>query len=96
MIALAAQQSELQSVQRRQRARRKLIDPDYQYPAQPAITSGPSLADDEGGVPDKGHVVNYVQAEETIRNDYCAWYGISGEIGGGFVLGAEDHEICEE
>ncbi|WWD17063.1 hypothetical protein CI109_101500 [Kwoniella shandongensis] len=41
-------------------------------------------------------VVNYVKEEETIRNDYSEWYGVSGEFGSNYVMGARDQEICEE
>lgn len=44
----------------------------------------------------KSNVVNYVTEEESVRNDYADWYGVSGEWGSNYVLGAEDERICEE
>lgn len=74
---------------------------------QPVI-AGPSRArhedEDKGdagaggsaGTPSKMRVANYVPEEETVRNDYTAWYGASGEWGSNFVLGAEPERVCEE
>lgn len=46
--------------------------------------------------PSKLKVVNYVSEEETVRNDYPAWYGVSGRWGSEYVHGAAAPEICEE
>jgi mRNA (2'-O-methyladenosine-N6-)-methyltransferase len=60
----------------------------------------PQRDDDEQGhdeqVKSKANVVNYVPAQEALRNDYAAWYGVSGQFPSNFVLGAGDEEICEE
>nr|XP_018263032.1 uncharacterized protein I303_04522 [Kwoniella dejecticola CBS 10117]OBR85190.1 hypothetical protein I303_04522 [Kwoniella dejecticola CBS 10117] len=47
---------------------------------------------------EKENVVNYVKEEETIRNDYSAWFGRSGSgrLPSIYILGAKDQEICEE
>ena len=100
MTALASHQAYLGDVLARQRARRRLVDPEAVYLAQPEITLPLGYATGEDNEnqagQSKANVTNYVAAEETIRNDYCAWYGVSGQEGGDFILGAEDHEICEE
>jgi hypothetical protein len=98
MTALSTHQAYLGDVLTRQRVRRLLIDPVGALPSQPEVTLPIGYTDDEQvqAGPSKANVKNYVPAEETIRNDYCAWYGVSGENGGEFILGAEDHEICEE
>ncbi|KAK8864626.1 hypothetical protein IAR55_001876 [Kwoniella newhampshirensis] len=59
-----------------------------------AGSSNVRVGDDKGA--SKDNVVNYVEEEETIRNDYSGWYGVTGEFGSNFVMGAEDEEICEE
>jgi mRNA (2'-O-methyladenosine-N6-)-methyltransferase len=46
--------------------------------------------------PKKDNVVNYIAAEEALRNDYAAWYGVSGQFPSNYVLGAGDDEICGE
>jgi mRNA (2'-O-methyladenosine-N6-)-methyltransferase len=40
--------------------------------------------------------VNYVEEEETVRNDLTERYVQSGEFGSNYILGAGDTEICEE
>ena len=97
MAALVAHRSFLNDVLDRQSQRRAEIDPSHSFPAQPSISSSskrppPSDLD----VKTKANVVNYVQEEETIRNDYTTWYGVSGQVGTNFILGANDGEICEE
>lgn len=46
--------------------------------------------------PSKRNVANYIPAEEAVRNDYAAWYGVSGDWPSNYVLGAGSEEICEE
>lgn len=76
-------------------------------PLEATAQAGPSR---EGGVlspnrtgrpspppsPSKRNVANYIAAEEAVRNDYAAWYGVSGDWPSNYVLGAGSDEICEE
>lgn len=99
MTTVAAHRDFLASVQGRQARRRRLIDPSYAFASLPPIAgrplSDPLETNAEAG-PSKLNVVNYVPEEETVRNDYCAWYGTSGHWGSDYVQGAADDEICEE
>jgi len=106
MTALQAHQQYLTTILERQKRRRKAIDPEHAFPPQVQLSTStsspkPSSRVNAGesettGSIDKDHVINYVQAEETIRNDYTAWYTASGIPGSDYILGARDHEICEE
>ena len=105
---LDAHRAYLNDIQARQANRRKLVDPTYSYPALPPIDrSGPAsphhderIHQAEAGVDevkaDKANVVNYRADEETIRNDYTEWYGVSGKSGADYILGAKADKICEE
>lgn len=99
MTTVAAHRDFLASVQERQARRRRLIDASHAFPSLPPIagrkTSAPLETNAEAG-PSKLNVVNYVPEEETVRNDYCAWYGASGRWGSEYIKGAADNEICEE
>lgn len=73
--------------------------------ATPSPEAGPSASssaaatgkgDRSGKGKSKANVVNYVPAEEAVRNDYAAWYGVSGAYPSNWVLGAGDNEICDE
>lgn len=107
MTALTEHRNYLNDVLARQARRRLRVDTAATstfstWPSQPVIPhdqneAGPSRP--AGVVPNqlsKANVVNYIQEEETVRNDYTAWYGASGEWGSNFVLGAEAERICEE
>lgn len=106
MAALAEHRAFLNSILDRQAERRRLIDPDTVFPTQPVICgripraiSHTASYNDEGegeGRASKDTVVNYVKEEETIRNDYCEWYGATCECGSGFIMGAEGEDICSE
>jgi mRNA (2'-O-methyladenosine-N6-)-methyltransferase len=100
MSALVDHRTYLSDVLARQVERRRLADPGHEYAAQPALayassqpTAGPSNTS-KGKT--KANVVNYIGAEEAVRNDYAAWYGVSGEYPTNHVLGAGDDEICDE
>lgn len=98
MTALTAHKTFLEDVLQRQRTRRIAVDPAHRYPSQPQLSeAGPSRP--RAPRPDvlsKLNVANYIVEEETVRNDYCEWYGASGEWGSNHVLGAGDAEMCEE
>nr|XP_019046613.1 hypothetical protein I302_05363 [Kwoniella bestiolae CBS 10118]OCF25543.1 hypothetical protein I302_05363 [Kwoniella bestiolae CBS 10118] len=101
--ALSSHSTFLQDILDRQTKRRKLIDPSHTFPAQVEIRSlaNSRHATDivhEDNVPSKEKVLNYVKEEDTVRNDYAAWFGRGGreEVGSNFILGAKDEEICEE
>lgn len=103
MAALTEHRSFLSDILTRQYDRRKLIDPGYTFPSQPSVTGySPRLDngndDDRQPVagPSKRRIVNYVQEEETVRNDLSGWYVQSGEFGSNHIHGAAEHEICEE
>jgi mRNA (2'-O-methyladenosine-N6-)-methyltransferase len=97
MTALAAHRVFLGDILDRQAARRKAIAPDDEFPPPPEIKS---LRRADGSTAEtkasKDNVVNYIPDEETIRNDYTAWYGVSGKVGAQYILGASNDEICEE
>lgn len=80
MTTPSSQRAFLADILARQAARRKIIGLDVKEEYEPS----------------KHNVVNYIEAEETIRNDLCAWYGTSGEFGGNYIYGAGDDEICQE
>ena len=98
MTALVDYQAFLESVQSRQSARRHQLDPSHGFPPQPPLAhqSHTQLPTEPIAGPSKLNVINYVPAEETIRNDLAAWYGRSGQYGSNYILGAGDDEICEE
>lgn len=109
-MALVEHRAFLSSILTRQSTRRQLIDPTHHYPPAPVVPvagpsytskapaagsgSGPTSTSEPG--PSKKNVVNYIAEEETVRNDYADWFGVSGEWGSNAVLGAKDEEICEE
>ena len=92
MTALVAHRAFLDDVLTRQASRRALVDPAHPFPEQP-LRPEPAVVSAQ---PSKANVVNHVPEEETIRNDYAGWYGVSGAFGSNHVLGAGDEEICEE
>lgn len=98
MAALSAHRSFLSDILARQAERRSVIDPSYAFPTAPEVSeSGPSRRPPTTtGTNTKLNVANYITAEETVRNDYCEWYGASGEWGSNYILGAEPDQICEE
>ena len=97
VASIVSHQTYLQDVLARQARRRLKIDPEHVFPTQPTLSTSSSDAGPSGsGQPSKANVVNYVPEEETIRNDYTAWYGVSGQTGANYILGAGDNEICEE
>ncbi|KGB76743.1 transcription regulator [Cryptococcus deuterogattii 99/473] len=106
MATLAEHRAFLNFILDRQAERRRLVDPDTVFPTQPVICgripraiSHAASYNDEGkgeGRAIKDNVVNYVKEEETIRNDYCEWYGATGECGSSFIMGAEGEDICSE
>ncbi|AAW45497.1 transcription regulator, putative [Cryptococcus deneoformans JEC21] len=106
MVTLVEHRAFLNSILDRQAERRRLIDPEAVFPTQPVIRGRIPRAihhrtpgDDEGerdGWISKENVANYVKEEETIRNDYCEWYGATGECGSNFIMGAEGEDICSE
>ena len=104
MTALAEHRSFLSHILTRQYDRRKLIDPTHAFQQQPSITGYSARHDDSRDVddgqpvagPSKRSIVNYVQEEETVRNDLSGWYVQSGEFGSNHIHGADEHEICEE
>jgi mRNA (2'-O-methyladenosine-N6-)-methyltransferase len=103
MTALAAHRDYLAEVLDRQATRRQLVDQGYLFTPQPKIkgyrpaqkTSRDADINADAG-PSKRHVVNYVDEEETVRNDLTERYVQSGEFGSNYILGAGDTEICEE
>jgi mRNA (2'-O-methyladenosine-N6-)-methyltransferase len=98
-MALVEHRAFLNSILERQSSRRWTIDPAHTLPPAPRLSSASSGFLDEAessAGPSKANVINYVGEEETVRNDYAAWYGVSGEWGSNAVLGARDEEICEE
>lgn len=103
MTALTDHRSYLTDVLARQAARRTAADPAHTYAPQPVVNAShlppsPPSSEPEAGPsrPSKTNVVNYVPAEEAVRNDYAAWYGVSGEFPSNHVLGAGEKEVCEE
>lgn len=112
MTTLVEHRRHLSDVLARQAARRRVADPSHRYaqqpllshehrPIYPQVEAGPSSTGKGKAVPSpsgpsKDNVVNYIAAEEAVRNDSAAWYGVSGEFPSNFVLGAGDAEICEE
>jgi len=95
MSAIAAHRAFLSDILNRQSSRRAEIDPTQTFPDQPIIDHQ-SLVAKEASELSKGNVINYVSGEETIRNDYAGWYGVSGDFGSSHILGAGENEICEE
>jgi hypothetical protein len=96
MTALAAHRAFLSDSLARQAQRRIVIDPTYAYIPQPEIRGHtPSARPSEAG-PSKRNVPNYIEREETVRNDLSERYIESGEFGSNYILGAADREICEE
>lgn len=104
MAALVEHRSYLSDIVARQAARRRLADPEHTYAPLPVLVhdrsaiAGPSKTakGKAASAPAKDNVVNYISAEEALRNDYAAWYGVSGEFPSNYVLGAGDEEICGE
>lgn len=101
MTAIASHQSFLAETQKRQAARRAVIDLAYAWQSLPILNSGNAHAGPSGTSKavdyiSKVNVANYVPEEESVRNDYAAWYGASGQWGSNFVLGADEGQICEE
>lgn len=95
MTALVAHRNFLGDVLDRQAKRRAAIDPAYAFSPAPEL-AGTSRRPASNGTNTKLNIANYVVAEETVRNDYCEWYGASGEWASNFILGAEPDQICEE
>lgn len=95
MTTVSDHRSFLSDVLTRQYDRRRLIDPGYDFPPQPDITGYDPPASATAG-PSKRHVINYIEEEETVRNDLSGRYVQSGEFGSNYILGAADDEICEE
>lgn len=97
-MALVEHRSYLSSVLERQARRRAAVGGAYApqpvLPSAVSCPSPPSTSDVKGKA--KANVTNYVPAEEAVRNDYAARYGVSGEFPSNYVLGARDGEICEE
>ena len=102
MAALTAHRGYLDDVLARQAERRLIVDPDHALPPLPDFQAGSSSRRQGSGPsratiqPSKANVINYVAGEESIRNDYAAWYGVSGEAGANYILGAGEGEVCEE
>lgn len=97
MTALAAHQAYMAQVLDRQSIRRSLVDPVHDFPLQPEVKGYlPRLHQNAEAGPSKRHVVNYVEEEETVRNDLAERYVQSGEFGSNYIFGASDQEICEE
>ena len=98
MTTLQAHQRYLTDILERQKRRRKAIDPKHAFPPQPRLSTGGPIAPGKAAIddPTKNNVANYVPAEETVRNDYTAWHTLSDIPGSDYILGARDHEICEE
>lgn len=95
MTALIEHRAFLSDILSRQHDRRAAIDPDHDFPLQPEITGYDHPTPAQAG-PSKRHVVNYIEEEETVRNDLSGWYVQSGEFGSNHISGAADSEICEE
>jgi hypothetical protein len=96
MTALAAHRAFLSDTLARQAERRTTIDPTYTYIPQPEIRGHGATALTSDAGPSKRNVPNYVEREETVRNDLSERYIESGEFGSNYILGAADQEICEE
>ncbi|WWC69941.1 uncharacterized protein I206_103885 [Kwoniella pini CBS 10737] len=107
-MTISSHRDFLNDILLKQRNRRKLIDPEYNFPV-PHNLSRKSQDDssavqdqhdaqeeEENGVISKDNVLNYIKEEETIRNDYCNWFGKSNELPSNYILGSKDEEICEE
>lgn len=103
-MALVEHRNYLQDVLARQARRRQVIGARYEpQPKLSTVVSASDAADPaaEASTSDvkgksKANVTNYVPAEEAVRNDYEARYGVSGEFPSNYVLGAGSKEICEE
>lgn len=103
-MALVEHRNYLQDVLARQARRRQAVG--AQYEPQPKLSTwlpsaGRADSAAEASTSDvkgksKANVTNYVPAEEAVRNDYEARYGVSGEFPSNYVLGAGGAEICEE
>ena len=99
MFDLRAHAEFLDGVLERQKRRRKVIAPDHLFPPAPTLHNrqGSSLLTGEANETEsKENVINYLADEETVRNDYTAWYNRSGIPGSDYILGANDTNICEE
>jgi hypothetical protein len=95
MTTLSTHRALLADTLARQSARRILIDPTFTYAPQPQIKGYTPTPNAEAG-PSKRNITNYIQEEETIRNDLTERYIQSGEFGSNYIQGAGDGEICEE
>ena len=95
MTTLSSHRAFLADTLSRQSARRDLIDPTFQYNAQPVIRGHIHSTNAEAG-PSKRNIPNYVPEEETIRNDLTERYVQTGEFGSNYIQGAAEGEICEE
>lgn len=103
-MALVEHRNYLQDVLARQARRRQIVG--AQYKPQPKLSTSTSASHLANSAPEastsdvkgksKANVTNYVPAEEAVRNDYEARYGVSGEFPSNYVLGAGSEEICEE
>lgn len=96
MTTLQSHTDFLQSILHRQKRRRLIIDPAHPFHAQVELSVPESRLDTSLPGPSKDNVINYIPGEETVRNDYTAWYNSSGISGADYMLGAKDSEICEE
>lgn len=106
MAAIAEHRSFLADIQARQAARRAAADSSLDWQPQPMLNAfgnggqnaqaGPSGTSKGVDYISKLNVANYIPEEESVRNDYAAWYGASGQWGSNFVLGAEERQVCEE
>ncbi|OCF74332.1 hypothetical protein I204_04703 [Kwoniella mangroviensis CBS 8886] len=102
--AISSHSTFLEDIRNRQTKRRRTIDPEYTFPHQPKLhfnirREPPPVGESTlGDLASKHNVTNYVKEEETIRNDYCDWFGRSeeNEFPSNWILGARDEEICEE
>lgn len=103
LVDCSNQRQYLASVLARQEWRRRRVNASG-YAPQPALgvaldgnaQAGPSSPRWDARPPSKRNVTNYIAAEEAVRNDYAAWYGVSGSWPSNYVLGASSPEICEE
>jgi hypothetical protein len=95
MTTLSSHRAFLADTLSRQSARRDLIDPTFQYNAQPEIRGHIYTTNAEAG-PSKRNIPNYIPEEETIRNDLTERYIQTGEFGSNHIQGAAEGEICEE
>ena len=88
----------LSNILARQADRRREVDPSFNFPSQPILhrPTGAKAKAQERGPALKTNVVGYVPEEETVRNDYTAWYGLSGRTGARYILGAKEEELCDE